>query len=206
MEDNKVLDKIKKLLALSKSPNEHEAQAAMLKAQELMAKYNISVEESVETEITYTSTIAETSGNSTFRAPLSAIIAKNFRCEVFMANDCIAFYGHSEDVPVCKEVFEYAYKTIKKLGTKRYNEAKKAGYETRGFYTQYQTAFLIALKDAFEKQCTALMIVTPTDVTENFIKMSEGWSKKKMSMQNRGINVRAYQQGTRDGKAFAETL
>lgn len=30
MEDNKVLDKIKKLLALSKSPNEHEAQAAML--------------------------------------------------------------------------------------------------------------------------------------------------------------------------------
>ena len=206
MEDNKVLDKIKKLLALSKSPNEHEARAAMLKAQELMAKYGMSVEESVETEVTYTSTIAETFGNAAFRAPLGSIIAKNFRCEVFLSAGSIAFYGHSEDVPICKEVFEYAYRTIKKLGTKRYNEAKKAGYETRGFYTQYQTAFLIALKNAFEKQCTALMIVTPTDVTENFSKMSENWGHKKMSMQNRGINVRAYQQGTRDGKAFAETL
>ena len=206
MEDNKVLDKIKKLLALSKSPNEHEARAAMLKAQELMAKYGMSVEESVETEVTYTSTIAETFGNAAFRAPLGSIIAKNFRCEVFLSAGSIAFYGHSEDVPICKEVFEYAYRTIKKLGTKRYNEAKKAGYETRGFYTQYQTAFLIALKNAFEKQCTALMIVTPTDVTENFSKMSENWGHKKMSMHNRGINVRAYQQGTRDGKAFAETL
>lgn len=206
MEDNKILDKIKKLLALSKSPNEHEAQAAMLKAQELMAKYGMSVEESVETEITYTSTIAETSGNAAFRAPLGAIIAKNFRCEVFLSGGCISFYGHSEDVPICKEVFEYAYSTIKRLGTKRYNEAKKAGYDTRGFYTNYQTAFLIALKDAFERQCTALMIVTPTDVTESFSKMSENWSKKKASMQNRGMNVRAYQQGTRDGKAFAETL
>lgn len=206
MEDNKILDKIKKLLALSKSPNEHEAQAAMLKAQELMAKYGMSVEESVETEITYTSTVAETSGNATFRAPLGAIIAKNFRCEVFLYDGCISFYGHSEDVPICKEVFEYAYKTIKRLSTKRYNEARSAGYETKGFYTQYQTAFLIALKDAFERQCTALMIVTPADVTESFSKMSEDWRPRKMSIQNRGINVRAYQQGTRDGKAFAETL
>lgn len=206
MEDNKILDKIKKLLALSKSPNEHEAQAAMLKAQELMAKYGMTVEESVETEITYTSTIAETSGNATFRAPLGSIIAKNFRCEVFLSGGCISFYGRSEDVPICKEVFEYAYKTIKKLGTKRYNEAKKAGYETRGFYTQYQTAFLLALKNAFEKQCTALMIVTPPDVKENFSKMTENWNTKKAAIQNGGMNVRAYQQGTRDGKAFAETL
>lgn len=206
MEDNKVLDKIKKLLALAKSPNEHEAQAAMLKAQELMAKYGMTVEESVETEISYSSYIAETSGNATFRVPLASIISKNFRCEVFLTNNCVSFYGHSEDVSICKEVFEYAYKTIKKLSTKRYNEARTAGYETKGFYTQYQSAFLIALKNAFEKQCTALMIVTPPDVTESFSKMSENWRPRKISMQNRGVNTRAYQQGARDGKAFAETL
>ena len=37
--DNKIIDKIEKLIALSSSDNENEAKAAMLKAQELMAKY-----------------------------------------------------------------------------------------------------------------------------------------------------------------------
>lgn len=39
--DNKIIDKIEKLIALSSSDNENEAKAAMLKAQELMAKYEI---------------------------------------------------------------------------------------------------------------------------------------------------------------------
>ena len=34
-------DKIKKLLALAESNNEHEARAALLKAKELMAEYKI---------------------------------------------------------------------------------------------------------------------------------------------------------------------
>ena len=33
-------EKIKKLLSLSKSPNEHEAQSALAKAQRLMAEHN----------------------------------------------------------------------------------------------------------------------------------------------------------------------
>jgi hypothetical protein len=36
-----VLDRIRKLLALAESPNEHEAQAAMSAAQRLMLKYNV---------------------------------------------------------------------------------------------------------------------------------------------------------------------
>ena len=35
-------DKIEKLLALSQSPNEHEARAALLKARELMAEHKLS--------------------------------------------------------------------------------------------------------------------------------------------------------------------
>jgi len=38
---NKIIDKIKKLMALAESQNQHEAQSAMLKAQELISKYNI---------------------------------------------------------------------------------------------------------------------------------------------------------------------
>lgn len=34
-------EKIRKLLALAESPNEHEARAALLKARELMAEYKL---------------------------------------------------------------------------------------------------------------------------------------------------------------------
>jgi hypothetical protein len=45
MPNGKIKEKIKNLLALSKSPNDKEAQSAILKAHELMKKYNISPEE-----------------------------------------------------------------------------------------------------------------------------------------------------------------
>ena len=47
MDNSKIVEKIKGLLALgdkSRNTEEAEAEAALLKAQELMAKYNISVE------------------------------------------------------------------------------------------------------------------------------------------------------------------
>lgn len=42
---NKLIERIKRLLALSKSPNEHEAAAAMSKAQELMRELSITEED-----------------------------------------------------------------------------------------------------------------------------------------------------------------
>ena len=41
----KLLDKIRKLLALGESPNEHEASSAIAKAQELLEKYNLTMAE-----------------------------------------------------------------------------------------------------------------------------------------------------------------
>lgn len=205
MEQSKIYDKIKKLLSLSTSPNEHEAQAAMLKAQELMAKYDIQVE-SVNAEITYIAEMAETDGNNAFRIPLGSVIAPNFRCEIFMRGTDILFYGHPEDVKICKEVYEFAYKSILKLSRKRYNQARTAGYDTRGFYTNYQNGFIIALKNAFAKQCTALMIVTPEDVKSSFKEMTDGWSKRKAQTRNMGFNANAYLQGAKDGKEFAKTM
>ena len=46
--NQRLIDKIRKLLALGTSSNEHEAAAAVAKAQELMFAYNLSVEDLVE--------------------------------------------------------------------------------------------------------------------------------------------------------------
>ena len=43
--DENIILKIKKLLALSKSSNQNEAQNAMLKAQKLLIKYKLSLQE-----------------------------------------------------------------------------------------------------------------------------------------------------------------
>ena len=40
-----ILDKIQKLLSLANSPNKHESELAMMKAMELMTKYNVSIEQ-----------------------------------------------------------------------------------------------------------------------------------------------------------------
>ena len=42
-EEEKILQKIKKLLALAESQNQHEAEAAMLKAQDFIRKYNVEI-------------------------------------------------------------------------------------------------------------------------------------------------------------------
>ena len=49
--DIKVVEKIKKLLALSESSNEHEAKVSLLKAQELLAKHKLSLKEVKEFKI-----------------------------------------------------------------------------------------------------------------------------------------------------------
>jgi len=58
METNRIIDKIRKLLALATSPNEEEAAAAAMKAQELLARHNI-LREQVETVVTATEPLIE---------------------------------------------------------------------------------------------------------------------------------------------------
>ena len=45
MVDSGIILKIQKLLALASSSNENEAQAAMMKAQEMLAKYKLSMKD-----------------------------------------------------------------------------------------------------------------------------------------------------------------
>ena len=117
--ENKVIDKIEKLLALSSSSNENEARAAMMKAQELMAKYEIKREqlkdgEQEERRIVNFSSVP-------FRDEwihvVSGVIAENFRCRRIAVSRVgsggafrIRFYGYEEDAEICINIFNYAVK------------------------------------------------------------------------------------------------
>ena len=110
-----IVEKIKRLLALgdeNKNDADSEAKAAMLKAQELMAKYDISIEECEEQEgPEYAHEICEHKWDYAYRIPLASVLAKNFRCMTYNKGKRIVFMGHPSDAKICRATFEYAYQS-----------------------------------------------------------------------------------------------
>lgn len=78
---NKVVDKIEKLLALAGSDNENEAKAAMMKAQELLAKHKIDKGQIGRREEEENPVIYLSAGpfKEEWTSMLSAVISDNFR-------------------------------------------------------------------------------------------------------------------------------
>ncbi|MGP1587301.1 MAG: DUF2786 domain-containing protein [Treponemataceae bacterium] len=125
-----VKHRIKKLLALSKSPNENEATSALRKANELIAGYNLSSEQFSE----YTE--AKVKGTKTFirwRAVLANAVENLYA--TFHYNDGagdIVFIGEELDVFMSTEMYKYLVKTIDRMA--KQNIRKNAKYKYRQSY------------------------------------------------------------------------
>ena len=203
----KILKKIENLLALAgNNPSENEAIAAALKAQELMAKYNIELAD-IEgekpknniTEETYTPK-ANCHYVRKWRYKLAQIIAKNFCCKTYCINrDTVVFYGYEKDAKIAVEVFKFLFET----GNNRYYlKCKKEGKNTKGVLNTYLVGFCDGIKEVLDKQCTALMIVVPKEVEEAYAERSKGFKLINNSLATSG-DARAYNEGKTEGKATA---
>lgn len=204
-----ILEKIKGLLALgdsSRNNSEEEAKAAMLKAQQLMAKYDISAEEVEEKEEEkYSHEMCEHKWDYAYRIPLASVLAKNFRCMVYTHGKKVVFMGHPSDAKICKATFEFAYQFIQKKGNSIYNKRYAMGYPTKGVFNSYAHGFIVGLQEAFDVQCKALAIVTPPDVIQEFENLSRGWSaKKSKNIGQDATDAEVWYQGRRDGKKFMD--
>lgn len=201
IKQDKVLSTIRKLLELSKNnPSEEEASSALLKAQQLMAKHNVFVEESGPELIEYAEVVCDSKWNMGFRKPLGQVIAKNFRCEMYLYGGAVAFMGRAMDARIAKEAFEYAYQFAMSEGNRMYNRAYSMGKQTKGIFNSYTLGFIKGIGEKFDEQCTALMIVTPPDVKERFQEMTEGWKSQSSKMRLDRINSEAYNEGRKDGR------
>lgn len=206
----KILNKIKNLLDLANNnPNENEAIAAALKAQELMAKYNIELDQLDEKPETreIVKEIYHQSGRHEMRKwklGLAAIIANNFRCKMYVMGNQkdVVFYGFKEDAKIALQVFTFLYEVGNKFAVRYYNKCKKEGKDTRGVMNTYLKGFRDGVAEVLEKQCTALMIVTPKEVTESYEEMTKGWSTCKSTLRTKNDDA-AYNNGKRDGKDIA---
>lgn len=203
-----IIKKIEKLLALAgNNPNENEALASSLKAQELIAKYNINVDHiGSNKEVPKIGTASHTTGKGyKWRYKLAEIIARNFRCKVYLINGIdVIFYGYESDSKAALSTFSFLFKVGNKLSAKYYNEWKKTHSDTRGVRNTYLNGFCSGIANALDKQCTALMVVIPKEVEEGFNEKTKG-NKPKTVTLNMSSNRNAYCAGQRDGKNMAES-
>jgi hypothetical protein len=122
--------RVKKLLALSKSPNENEAAAALEKAMALMEEYRLT-----ESECIYTRhSVKATKRLSCWRAVLSNSVAWLYCCETYRKTDTgeIVFYGESFDAVIAVEMYGYLSKTIERMA--KQNIRKNAAAKYREIY------------------------------------------------------------------------
>lgn len=119
-------DKIKKLLDLAGSPNEHEAKLALSRARELMAKYCITLTEetkepqSITSEI-YTPPIRLTSYNFKYCASITHVLCAHFGTFVLIErNSALRVYGFPRSLKLAKYGFDSIFNQL--------NTAFKIGY------------------------------------------------------------------------------
>lgn len=200
---SKIVEKINKLLALAgNNPSEEEAQAALLKAQQLMAEHNVHVEFSDKEEIEYELVYCKHRDNTGFRSPLCAIIAPNFRVKAILINGQACFFGRKEDAHIAKEIFEYTYKFVKREGEKRIKYHREMYGHARNVFNSYANGFLSGLKAVLGQQCTALMIVVPQDVKDEFDNMFDSKNlKNDCRMRQQQIIGEEYRRGYEDSKS-----
>lgn len=204
-----IIEKIKKILALSKNnPSEEEAKAAALTAQKLLAKYHLSMAEVEELNTETLDEITECSvtvgGGRKWKYTLAHIIADNFRCRHFYyGKGTVVFYGHSTDATVASETFKYLFKFGHRKADAFVHKVFKDTGSVTGVYNSYVSGFCKGLREALAEQCTALALVVPEDVKQSYaelIKNSKTLSNTSVQIGYNQSCVDAFNDGRHQGK------
>jgi hypothetical protein len=121
--DQKILDKLQKLLALSASGNEHEAALALGKAQDLMNEHNLTVQDvAVDgsgADITSHEMWGLTKSRQKWEASLSASVADAFDGRAVVDSDAdgwfVTFVAGKTDMVIIVDLFERLRLAVRRL-------------------------------------------------------------------------------------------
>ena len=206
---DEIMEKIKKLLALSKSDNEYEAFSALQMARKLMSKHNIDISDDIEIEAgdddeVVNEVVFETAKKGILL--IATVVADNFKCKAYYQKGSpmkINFVGKPLDVKIAKETLTYALIVSKKLAKKTIADLKAKGLSTKGAQHDYLCGFSKGLKECFEEQnrnedeSFALSMCTPVVVLDYMkgLKLTKGTTVKSRASES-------YTQGYMDGRTF----
>lgn len=205
--NEKIIEKIQKLLNLAgNNPSEAEAEAAMLKAQQLMAQYHIdekalgrTEEKKVET------TIIPGHHNTSWAIRLANVITNNFRCNLLrVPNQGLMFVGLAEDVAIARGIYVFATQVLDKNMKKLRRQYRKQGLSTEGISQDYSAGFVAGLNDKYKKQVEEngwalvlvkdALVVAKTEALKDPSKKTYQ-AKGKARRGDAGLYARGYQDG-----------
>jgi len=219
LETNDVIRKINKLFSLAgNNPSEEEAQAAMLKAQEMLLASHMTMAE-VESAYDETRTdkkkvveeSREDKSKKTLRfwqRRLIGIIGKNFKVDCFTMSppgskkqSIYVYVGLEKDVQAAQISTDFIFKAFIKLwNIHKQRYAVGSRRETMDMRRSYAEGFAAGLQEQFQKQVTEMALVIVKDalvVTYMNEKHRNLRSGKKFKD---GHDSHAYQNGFKDGK------
>ena len=206
-----IQEKIAHLLALSESPNENEAKAALLKARELMAKHKLRPEECKKAEdvkvIRETVGVTCTAMTNPWACTLSAVIAEHYCCQAYrhrmygQRTVTVGLVGLKDDFEVAKRIFLYAYDCA--ISAIKHN-IKKDPLGPPGTYRErcnaYGWGFVQGVDAAFrdqeeEHKDWGLVLVVPQAVTDSMKDMGKKTTFGKDKDNYADCKAAGYQEG-----------
>ena len=178
MNRDDVIKRIRKLFALAEGKaNRNESIAAALKAQELIAEYNVEDFEIADEAEPIIEAVSDIGVSKEWRKRLAKVVAENFRCKNFFygkyaSQKRIVFLGYSMDANAAKITYEHLFKIGDRLARKAARDSFKEYGTSYGVYNTFALGFVGGVASELEKQSQALMIVCPPKVKEAYEEMT----------------------------------
>lgn len=208
----KIIDKIRKLLALANSSNEHEAALAAAHAQRLLSAHNLAMADIESEQKPQSADKVETSVSKTLPKwvrHLSAGVCTAFDCQGIHhpATGKLTFIGVGADVQIAAYTFAYLDKTIRRLCSSYMKLHAKENIPTRHRELMRQSYYLGAVSTI---NLTLREQKVQTPITPGaLVPIKEGLIKKAMSdigptrtvrSRKSYIDSHAYYKGQEDGQ------
>jgi hypothetical protein len=222
-EKEKIIDKVRKLMALSHSPNEHEAALAATRARELLDKYDLSL---TEVEINEEEIIEHRVDTGTHQPPLwmgrlAVCVSSAFNCKVFRVYGIMVFCGTKADTQVADFTYSFLFRTVKRLSKEHKASLERSGvwatnYKGRHGNRRYMQSYALGVVNAIDQKLMAfvqskermqkfedykkatgkdLMVIKNNAVDRYFSKLRLGKARSHASMDYSGFSA-----GQRDGR------
>ena len=144
--DNKIIEKIQKLISLAESPNKHEAEAAMAKAQELMTKHNIEMQSVEQHDSEYINSISEGYKRETVEAKyINSLLGKYFFVRLVSSRrnglTFLNFIGEKSNVATAMHMRTYFTNVFKALWKEYKKETGCPNSSKQSFYMGIMQGF-----------------------------------------------------------------
>ncbi|CQR74139.1 hypothetical protein SOV_22670 [Sporomusa ovata DSM 2662] len=168
-DQEKVIDKVRKLFNLSKSNFNGEADAALLKAQQLLMENDLTMDDVTEPipKPAVKDITIEFASTPWWYKYLITILAENFRCEVLeeklsrTRRRNFILISRETDIEVAKAVFQHAV-VIVKHNSKRFRELGTTHENT--YIKGFLEGLMVKFKEQVKKNQWGLILIKDTEV------------------------------------------